>query len=266
MRYWRRAATLTIGSRRYNLDDLAFSFETDQDDKGLPICKLEVTNLARFTRASIQKGVPIVLAAGYRDDAGTIFVGKVSEVSHSPGDVDVVTKITAADSVDAWLRGNVNKTYKGPTTAQEVLDDLLAIFGVEVALCNLAVNKEYPRGRVCVDKLKDVIGAIVKECGSKLIIRNSQVVIKLPEEGVTSGYLLSPETGLLKSSESKDAQSTATDEDKTIKHECLLNYHLGVGDRVVIADSQGRGEYLIKAVKHAGSRDGDWKTTIEVEP
>lgn len=267
MRFWRRAATLTIGSRRYTLDDLQFSFAVElADDSKLPICKLDVTNLAPDTRGQIKKGVPVALAAGYQDDAGTIFAGNVTECSHEPGDVDVVTKITAADSIDAWLSKAINKTYRGPIRAKDMLDDLLTVFGVEVSLVNLTSNKEYPRGRVCTGKLKDVITAVVKDCGSRLLIRNSQVIIQPAGEGVQRGYLLTPQTGLLRAK--KQAQGTAAvgASDNLIERTCLLNYHLGVGDRVVIRDSSASGEYSIRTCKHTGSRSGSWQTVIEVEP
>ena len=147
-----------------------------------------------------------------------------------------------------------------------MLDDLLTVFGVEVSLVNLTSNKEYPRGRVCTGKLKDVITAVVKDCGSRLLIRNSQVIIQPAGEGVQRGYLLTPQTGLLRAK--KQAQGTAAvgASDNLIERTCLLNYHLGVGDRVVIRDSSASGEYSIRTCKHTGSRSGSWQTVIEVEP
>lgn len=47
MRFWKRRASLQVGTSRYQLDDLKFSFEvTSEDDAGIPICKLEIYNLA----------------------------------------------------------------------------------------------------------------------------------------------------------------------------------------------------------------------------
>ena len=47
MRFWKRRASLQVGTSRYQLDDLKFSFEvTSEDDAGIPICKLEIYNLS----------------------------------------------------------------------------------------------------------------------------------------------------------------------------------------------------------------------------
>ena len=79
MRFWKRRASLQVGTSRYQLDDLKFSFEvTSEDDAGIPICKLEIYNLAPSTRAAISKGTPIIVNAGYQDDIGSVFVGSVA--------------------------------------------------------------------------------------------------------------------------------------------------------------------------------------------
>lgn len=73
MRFWKRRASLQVGTSRYQLDDLKFSFEvTSEDDAGIPICKLEIYNLAPSTRAAISKGTPIIVNAGYQDDIGSV--------------------------------------------------------------------------------------------------------------------------------------------------------------------------------------------------
>ncbi len=272
---------LQIGGSRYALDDLRFNFEVvSADDAGIPICKLEVYNLTPFTRAAISKGNPIILNGGYQGDVGSIFVGAISSFAHESGDLDVITKITAADSLQQWLGTYINKSYKGPITAKAVLDDLLAVFGIEVGLCYLTVNPTYKRGKVCTGKLKDVLTALVcTDCKSKLILRTGQIIIAPPDMGVSTGYLLTPQSGLLKSSTQKEQQQVNTSAKATKKtraeqaeadggmtRECLLNYHIGVGDVVVIQDNSTSGAYMVKKVTHKGDRTGDWKTVMEVIP
>lgn len=281
MRFWKRRASLQVGTSRYQLDDLKFSFEvTSEDDAGIPICKLEIYNLAPSTRAAISKGTPIIVNAGYQDDIGSVFVGSVASFSHDIGKLDAVTKITAADSLQQWLGSNVNKSYKGPITAKNVVADLLALFGVEVGLCMLAEDPIYKRGKVCTGRLKDVLTKIVcKDCKSRLLLRTGQIVIAPPEVGITTGYLLTPQTGLLKSSSKSESQTVNTaakpakktraqqaEADGNEKRECLLNYHIGVGDIVLIQDSTASGSYMVKKITHKGDGSGDWKTIMEVVP
>ena len=54
--------------------------------------------------------------------------------------------------------------------------------------------------------------------------------------------------------------------DGTLKRACLLNYHIGVADRITIQDAQTNGAFLVVSGVHEGSRTGSWKTTLEVRP
>lgn len=281
MRLWMRQAVLILNKNKYTLDGLNFSFKVQFEDRAkVSTAQLDIHNLAPSTRASLKKGDPVILSAGYQGDVGCIFVGAVLDYSHTWDSLDIVTKITAADSMEEWLGAYINKTYKAGMYAADILDDLLNIFGVEVSLVKLAVNKYYPGCRVCRGKLKDVLTSIVcSDCGSRLVIRCGQVIITPPEEGITSGYLLTPQTGLLKDSSSFETQTINTqtaastktrseqaEESGTVKRSCLLNYHIGVADLITIQDAQTSGTYMVVSGVHEGSRTGNWKTTLEVKP
>lgn len=281
MQLWMRQAALTLGGSRFTLDGLNFTFKVQFEDRAkVSTAQLEVYNLAPSTRSSLRKGDPVILSAGYRGDVGCIFVGSVADFSHTYDSLDTITKITAADSLEAWLGTYVNKTYKAGMYAADIIDDLLNIFGVEVALVKLAVNKHYPGCRVCRGKLKDVLTAIVcSDCKSRLVIRCGQIIINPPQEGVNSGYLLSPQSGLLKSSTKSEGQAINTkssaevktrtqqaEDEGNISRSCLLNYHIGVADMVTIRDSRTDGTFLVVYGIHEGSRTGNWKTTLEVKP
>lgn len=281
MRMWLRQATLTLGSSQYTLDNLNFTFKVQFEDRAkVSTAQVEVYNLSPSTRASLKKGDPVIITAGYKDDVGCIFVGAVASFAHEHKDLDVVTRITAADSLEEWLGAYVNKTYKAGMYAADIIDDLLNIFGVEVSMVKLAVNKHYPGCRVCRGKLKDVLTNIVcNDCKSRLVIRCGQIVINPPQEGITSGYLLTPQTGLLKSSSSSESQTINTKTIATTKtrseqaqdegnatRSCLLNYHIGVADVISIQDRETNGTFLVLAGIHEGSRTGKWETKLEVKP
>ena len=135
--------------------------------------------------------------------------------------------------------------------------------------------------KMCIrDRLKDVLTSIVcSDCRSRLVIRCGQLIINPPDEGIVTGYLLTPQTGLLKESSSSESQTVNTqtsaasktrieqeEADGTLKRACLLNYHIGVADRIIIQDAQTNGSFLVVSGVHEGSRTGSWKTTLEVRP
>lgn len=278
MKFWKRQATLQIGSKRFGMDDLYFKFTVPfEDSEKLGTATIEAYNLSPATRNSIKKGMPIILNAGYEGDIGAIFTGKVSQVSDKHSGTEVITTIAAAEALEEWLSKEVNKTYTAGSKASAIVKDLLNIFGLEVGTMELAVDKEYPRGKVCKGKVKNVLTEIVtSDCKSRFLIRNGIVTINDPKTGTKTGYVLSAESGLLQAAEATDRTETTTrqttvkdgkeKQEVTYKRECLLNYHLAPADVVKIKSDTLNGNHLIKGGQHTGCPDGDWKTTIEVQP
>lgn len=62
MKFWKRQATLQIGSKRFGMDDLYFKFTVPfEDSEKLGTATIEAYNLSPATRNSIKKGMPIIL-------------------------------------------------------------------------------------------------------------------------------------------------------------------------------------------------------------
>lgn len=269
MKFWRREATLQIGTKRYSLNDLDFSFKVSfEDTEKLTTLECTVKNLSPNSRKNIKKGDIIIINAGYEGDIGVIFAGEISAFQHSKSETDWNTKILAAVTVDRWLTAQVNKTYIAGY-AKQILIDLLNIFGLEVGEFALAYNKYYSRGKVCRGKLKDVIkDIVVNDCKSKFTIKNQAIIITPTSGSENIVYTLTENSGLLASKTGKNELSTdessSSNEEETIKRECLLNYRIGAGDRVRIVDRELNGTYRIVRGTHEGSRSGSYKTTIEV--
>lgn len=280
MSFWMRSSTLVVGPFQYSLDKLAFEFSVPfEDTEQLMTAEIKLYNLSGSTRASLQKNHPVIINAGYEGDIGCIFVGKVSELKSVHQGLEWITTIKATEAMDEWLQKKVSKTYKEGTDAKTVLEDLLNLFGIEISRMDLAINKTYPRGKVCCGPVRSLLREIVtSDCKSVLLIRHGQVMIRPPEVGTSFGVLLSPSTGLLQTAENSDkteitkAQDTQkaseekASEGKYFKRECLLNHRIAPGDAVVIQDSTLNGTFVVKKGVHAGSRKGDWKTTLEVIP
>ena len=249
MTFFLRSAMLQIGPLKYNMDDgFYFEFEVPfYDSDQLVTASFTVNNLSESSRLGIQKNQVVILNAGYEDDVGALFVGQVASCSHKQNGVEWQTKITATAALDQWLNSQINKTYKENSKAEDIIRDLLNVFGLEVGIFELVENVTYPRGRVCSGKLKDILTQIVtEECKSRLLIRTNQIIINNPADGVNKGYLLTPESGLLFQSDDSDVTTveapqtkgsdseTKAAEQKTWKRTCLQNYRQGPGDIIQI--------------------------------
>ena len=280
MAFWIRAATLVIGSKKYTLGNMNFSFEVPfEDSDEPPVATVKVMNLSENTRAGIKKDDPVILNAGYEGDVGCILVGKVAGLKHKWSNVDWTTTITVQPCADEILGKMINKTYKENTTALVIVQDLLNIFGVEIGKCELSVNTSYPRGRVCRGNLKQVLtDIVVSECKSRFIIRTTgQVYITKADDGINNGLTLTTATGLLRADEEKvaiavetqsNSQKTgeARDDDDHVSRSCLLNYGVATAEVVKIQSSDLNGRFLVSKGKHVGGRTGDCKTSMELKP
>ena len=59
--FWKRSATLQIGSRRYDMSNLYFEFDVPfKDSDTLGTASITVHNLAEATRKEIEKGTPVM--------------------------------------------------------------------------------------------------------------------------------------------------------------------------------------------------------------
>ena len=276
-----RSASLQIGTNRYSMDDgFFFEFEIPfYDSEELKSVSFKIHNLSEATRKSIVKNLPIILNAGYEDDVGVIFVGIINGASAQLNDTEWIVEISATAILQEWLNTEINKTYMPGADAENILMDLLNIFGVEVGRFELKTNRVYPRGRVCSGKMKDLLKKIVtEECGSRMLVRDNRIVINDPDAAVYSGVLLTPYTGLLASQGDNseilgmtpdETQSTKEEKDEkggTIKIKCLLNHRIGAGDIIRVQSRARNGIYQVVSGVHRGSPDGEWCTELEIRP
>ena len=281
MSFWMRSGTLQIGPHKYSLDELAYEFMVPfEDSEQLMTAKVKIYNLSQSTRSGIQKNHPVIINAGYEGDIGVLFVGKVSSCKSTHQGLEWITEIGATEAMDEWLSKKVNKTYAPGTDAETIINDQLNIFGIEVTRMEMAINKVYPRGRVCAGPVRDVLKSIImSDCKSVFMVRHGQVIIHDPSSGTKLGVLLTPKTGLLLTNNqnqdkteivaAQDTQKTReqrSEGGKYFTRECLLNYRIAPGDEVRIQDSTLNGDFVVKKGDHTGSRRGDWKTKIEVIP
>ncbi len=278
MAFFLRSAMLQVGTLKYSMD-AGFFFDFDvpfYDSDQLSTATFTVNNLNESSRQGIKKNQVVILNAGYQGDVGVLFVGQVASCSHRHNGVEWQTKITATAALEPWLNVQVNKTYGQNVTAENIVRDLLAIFGLEVGVFQLTNHVSYPRGRICSGRLKDILTEIVvRECKSRFLIRSNQVIINNPADGVTKGYLLTPDSGLLEYTDDLDgtdisspltagaASEERAGEEKTWKRKCLLNYRLGPGDQIQIQSRDLNGRFQIVSGRHKGSPTGTWMTEIE---
>lgn len=74
------------------------------------------------------------------------------------------------------------------------------------------------------------------------------------------------ETVIAVGSDSQKSSATKSGEGNYVTRECLLNYHIGPAEQVVIQSHSLNGRFIVAKGKHTGTPKGNWKTTIEMKP
>lgn len=110
MKFWKRQATLQIGSKRFGMDDLYFKFTVPfEDSEKLGTATIEAYNLSPATRNSIKKGMPIILNAGYEGDIGAISPGKFHRLRTSTA---AQRSLPRSRPLKLWKNGSRKRSTK----------------------------------------------------------------------------------------------------------------------------------------------------------
>lgn len=251
-----RKAELIINNRLFSLDDFDIDFTVDFDSDVEPkVQSITVYNLSRDSANSIQKGDNVILNAGYEDNKGSIVVGNIAYYETRKGITDTEFIIYVVSNLDRWSRLTISKTYRAGTRVSVIIQDILSQFGIEIGEFSLVNDFSYKNSRTVSGILKNVLEELVKEAGSRLYISDNVLFITKPFTGTVTGFLLSPETGLISSPEKIEVE-----EQEGYKVEMLLNHRISVNSVIKIESDVVSGNFIV--IK--GTHTGDFITTAEV--
>lgn len=205
-----RKIELIIGDKKWNYPELQIEFNVPFDYENDPnISDINIYNLNNNSINSIKKGQPCVLNAGYSGDIATILAGIIYQVNTTKDAVDIITTLKVVDVQNQYLNKNISKTYQGGVNAEFLLNDIFNQIGMKINLIRLNKNVIYQNGFTASGKIIDVIKRIVRDCRSRLVIKNNVVSIVAGDVGFETGYLLSPETGLLNIEPTENSRTNA---------------------------------------------------------
>jgi hypothetical protein len=274
-----RQAVLIVGSLR--VTDLRMQFKIKADTGIHPnTCEIVVTNLSKDTRSQIkQKGLPIILQAGYPSTIATIFSGKTRTVDHVRENADWNSIIRAGDGETEFGFATISTSYRPGVPIATVLNDLLDHWvdpstglplDTMVARQTLAqVTGQYQKGFVVHGKVSSHFDDILKSLGFEWSIQDGRVQV-LPKGGTTNdeAVFLSPDTGLIGSpqhgsGDGKQPQKNAG----AVKFKSLLQPKIKPGKKLAIQSEGVNGVLRVISREHRGdTKGGDWVSEGEAMP
>lgn len=205
-----RKAELIIADKKWSYPELNIEFGVGFDyDDDPNVSEVRIFNLNNDSINSIKKGLPCTLNAGYGEDTATILAGVVYEAFTTKDGTDVVTSLKVVDVQNQYLNTKVSKTYKGPANAEFILKDIFNQIGMKINIIKLNNNFIYQKGFTANGKVLDVAKRIVKDCKSRLVVKNNVVNIVAGAAGIESGYLLTPQNGLISIAPTSNSKTNA---------------------------------------------------------
>lgn len=256
-----RQSILTIGAKQYKSDDIDFDFYVPFSTENEPdLTEISIYNLSPDSIASIKKGTPVNLSAGYGKEIGIIASGEVIEYTTTIEDVDKKTTLKIGSAINSWREKKIHKTYAKGTTTKDVMLDLINNFGVTIGDITIVKNVIYKRGKTVSGRLKDVVKKLAKESESKFYIDKDRAYVRPHSKGTSTGFLLSGATGLIGSPERIEINEDNQKSKQGWKVQCLLNHNIFTDSMITIDSKMVKGSFRVVKGKHTS----EWITEMEV--
>lgn len=230
--------------------DIHFRVECNTSNDEPNRARVTVYNLSEASKEKFRVGDVAELVAGYKQDHGTIFMGKITEVYSEVQGADVATHVELVDATDDLLAKKITKSWAPGTPAVDVIKDVLAEVGVAVELEEQS-DVVFESGYAVQEKVaKDVVHDVLSELVDfEVYFRHGTAVVAKKQTGVVEGYSLSPETGLLSVQKAKTAEEGEESEyDYIVK--ALLLWKIAAGSVIQIESKAASGTFKVVEYEH----------------
>lgn len=279
--FWIRDIEVLAGGKKFEslgkngLDiDLDINFS---DGKDPDVSEVTIYNLSDDSINQIKKDGYCIVNAGYKHmgNKGNILSGDIEEVATTWQGLDKETKIKVTDGGKKRRKAKISKTYKENTKASFIMRDLINVMGYEIVELKPKKDKVYKLGKTVNGFCSDILKMLVKDTESKMFVNKNRITIRDQEKGYETGFVLSPETGLIgsptlnKDDTGDKSSDVSTDKDKkenkkekkTWQVTCLLNPKIETDSIIEVKSKVLSGRFRVIKGKHTK----DFETVITVE-
>lgn len=279
--FWIRDIEVLAGGKKFeSLGENGLSIDFDinfSDGKEPDVSEVTIYNLSDDSINQIKKDGYCIVNAGYKKlgNKGNILSGDIEEVTTTWQGLDKETKIKVTDGGKKRRKAKISKTYKEGTKASLIMRDVINVMGYEIVELKPKKDKVYKLGKTVNGFCSEVLKMLVKDTESKMFVNKNRITIRDQEKGFETGFVLSPESGLVGSpSLNRDntgdkAPDVSTDkakkenkeEKKTWEVRSLLNPKIETDSIIMIKSKVLDGKFRVIKGKHTK----DFETVITVE-
>ena len=232
-------------------------------------CDLILYNLKKSNRIALQKKKQeVIIEAGYVGNTSILFEGQLEYSSSVQNGRDWVTSLQSSDGTGLMQSKRINKSFKGPARATDILNAAAKALGVKPGNLKKAIKRgsvrgnlsEFTNGIVLSGKADKVLDSVAKSMGYFYSIQDGQLLLLSQQDFLgTTATVISPETGMVGSPEPGEGGFVNV---RTLIQPNLLPAH-----RVEIRAEEASGFYRIERVDFTGDTWGsDWFADLECRP
>lgn len=246
-----------VADRVYDQEGLEVDFKIVYDDKSKTnTSKIVLWNLAPATLEKLDEGVPIVLSGGWPGSMGIIFSGTILRVNtEATKNKDTPTEIYVAQDKKLWFKSTVNKEWKGPVKATDIVRDLVNSSGFTIGFIDPSIDVVYKRNWSYNGALKDALIEIAEDCGARSYNEDGKIFFMLPGRSVIQQIEVAKEHILESPKKTKKGNWKFT---------TILRWEARPGTVVTLQSKYIQGKFTTLNVTHERSGDKKFITAWEV--
>lgn len=265
-----RKVRIIVGDRL--VEDLRVRFTVRKSNTKEPnTLSAEVFNLAEKSRAALkEKGVRIILEAGYETTLAQVFAGDARTVDHLHEGPNWVTKIECGDGEKSYRYRKVNESFRAGTAVADVFSKVTSQAELDVreavAFVRQVITEQFTQGYVAAGPVSAELDRLLKGRGFEWSIQDGRLqVTQAGQPTKDSAVLLSPSTGLVGS------PAHGAPEEKggpaVLRVRSLLQPSLTPGRKVLLDAAGLKGLFRVVKVTHSGDTHGpEWLSDLECLP
>jgi len=285
--FWERYVELQVGSTVITLDDLDIEFTVENDDESKAgQAEIAIYNLGS-SRSAFKKDELVQLKAGYKDDYGIIFYGKIDKVWNEKDGADVKTVLQASDMTkQLFMAKPICKKYPKGTPVATIVRDIFAEAGIPVGKIEdpgITLPKDMVFGGKTTSTPHTVLVEEVLPLVNGYNIKGIQLDGSLERIGEVTdlytcfvgqdgmGYFVkrtyNAEAIVLDSESGLMEVQDVSEEGKTSAYRvrCLFNWKIRQGTLVKINSITVSGNFKVTKFKHV-CKSEEYYTEVEVAP
>lgn len=258
------------GAPVMRFEDLRITFEAVQSlDKDPNTANITIYNLNAEQRSYLsEKGIRVVLEAGYDENFNTIFFGDLSSSRSYKEGPDWLTELECKDGGRTVKNSTAFRSFRKGVKAKKVVKYLIEAMGLTATAGTKAVveamTDEYTNGKVLSGKAANQLDRILADHGLEWSIQNGRLqILKYGTvEDRTVFVFLSKDTGLVGSPEEGAPDKKRGPKKYTAKS--LLQPGLTPGKLVSLQSIVLEEDVVVDKVTHTGDNFGtEWYSLIE---